>query len=451
MNVKSVRNRVIAFVVIAAFVVGYLGLRYVGLDRLFRPTFTVQAHFSDSGGIFVGAEVDVRGNKVGTVSDMTVVPDGVSVALELNNGTKISARTHATVTDRSALGEQYVELTPPTNAGPYLHGGSVIPVSATSIPVSTQQLLTSLDNLAKSVPTGALTTVLTELGKTFSGVGPQLGALLDSTSSLTKAALADLDNTIALINDSKTVLDTQVASGTQLNTISAHLVSLADTLRTLDPTIAEVLNRGISATAQVTDLLDDTQQALPVLLNNLVTINDVLANRVPELRKLLVTFPHALENGLTLVRYCDKYDPKTNKPIQSSCHYDPRTGLPDYTAHFGLQLSPYPLVCTQGYQGTTKYLPNGQPLSGSGPAETSTTKPNTAAGCTASPTSSTPNVRGAQNAAQSGTANTASTAAALYDPLNGGVLTADGTAFVVNGSSAPAPNDLGALMTMGNS
>ena len=174
-----------------------------------------------------------------------------------------------------------------------------------------------------------------------------------------------------------------------------------------------------------------------MLLNNLSTVADVLDNRVPQLRKLLITFPHALEEGLTLVRYCDKYD-AAGKPVASTCHYDPTTGLPAYSAHFGLQYATSPAVCTQGYGATTRYLPNGTPASGHGSDEHQSAPANTSAGCTASPYSGTPNVTGSQNA---DTFENATPDAALYDPLSGGVITAGGSTFVVSATSTRAPTE----------
>ena len=44
-------------------------------------------------------------------------------------------------------GEQFLDLRPRNGRSPYLHNGSVIPASRTSLPVSTQDLLVNLDRL----------------------------------------------------------------------------------------------------------------------------------------------------------------------------------------------------------------------------------------------------------------------------------------------------------------
>ncbi len=451
MNTWKIRARLVAFAVVAVVALAYLAFGYIGFANVLSPGFTVRADFADSGGIFVGAEVDDRGSKVGTVTSMHVTTNGVEVDMTLDHGTHVSSATTATVTDRSALGEQYVSLDPATANAPYLHAGSLIPRSATAIPQAPQTLLADLDSLSKSIPTRDLQTDLSELSAAFSGLGPDLQRLLTSTKDLTSAGLADLSNTIQLISSSQTVLDTQVASAADITQLTRELASLTTDVRSLDPATALLFSHGIDAAAQVTSLLDDTQAALPVLLNNLITVNDVAAQRLPALRKVLVVFPYDLQNGASQVRYCDAYNTTTGKPIASTCHYDPQTGLPIYSAYLTLQLPGLPgqppaNPCTQGYQGTKQYLPNGAPASGKGSKETSSTPANENATCTASPTDpSTPNVRGSQNAEQPGNSNLATTAA-YYDPLTGQVSAPNGTSFAVTGTSgAPVPSGTSAL------
>jgi len=127
------------FVVLSLLGVSYVGFNYVGLgDILFGPGgCTVSADFPDSGGIFTNAEVTYRGVTVGKVGQLHLAdytgPDGqqvrgVRVDLRLNSCSHpaIPANAQAYVSDRSAVGEQYVNLEPTSGAGPYLAKGAVL-------------------------------------------------------------------------------------------------------------------------------------------------------------------------------------------------------------------------------------------------------------------------------------------------------------------------------------
>jgi len=114
------RKQLIAFVIITLLGVSYVGAKYAKLGQLFYDTsYDVHAHFSQSGGIFTGAEVTYRGVTVGQVDSMKLTRDGVDVVLGIDRSwNHIPADTLAQVADKSAVGEQFVDLQPQTDAGP---------------------------------------------------------------------------------------------------------------------------------------------------------------------------------------------------------------------------------------------------------------------------------------------------------------------------------------------
>jgi phospholipid/cholesterol/gamma-HCH transport system substrate-binding protein len=111
---RTVRAQLLAFATVTAVGVSYVGTEYTGLaDALLDRGYTVRAQFTGSGGIFSGAEVTYRGVPVGRVGAMRLTGDGVSVALEIDDeAPRIPADTLAVVANRSAVGEQYVDLQP---------------------------------------------------------------------------------------------------------------------------------------------------------------------------------------------------------------------------------------------------------------------------------------------------------------------------------------------------
>jgi phospholipid/cholesterol/gamma-HCH transport system substrate-binding protein len=400
---RGAKIQLVAFAAISVVSVVYAGFRFGGVGQIFDPSYTVHVHFADAAGLEPKDEVDELGVDVGTVKAMHPDGNSVIVDLSLHHGVRIPADLHAAIADASALGEQYVQLTPLTPTGTPLHGGSMIPIEATSTPLALQKLIGNLDSLAKSVPKKDLRTDLSQLSAAFTDSGPDLQRLLDQGDALTKTALANLDNTISLINSSTTVLRTQVEETGATRQLSQQLADFTNEVRTIDPQIAQTFVNGVNAGTQVTGLLKDNEQVLPGLLSSLLTTTNVTGARLPQLRKTLTLYPWVLQVGGSAVRYCDSYNLKTGKPIKSTCHYNPKTGHRVYTAHFAFQVPaptnghPYN-PCTAGYGGTKHYLPNGDPANGKGAKETYQTLPNVNAHCSASPTNpDTPNVRGSQN------------------------------------------------------
>ncbi|HEX4703903.1 MAG TPA: MlaD family protein, partial [Pseudonocardiaceae bacterium] len=273
MITRRMRVQLVLFVLIAVTGIAYVGGQYVGLGRLLGiHGYVVRVELADSGGIFTNGEVTYRGVTVGRIGDLRLTPTGVEADLDIDSSAPdIPADSRAVVADRSAVGEQYVDLEPPNGNGPMLHDGSVIARDRTSIPLAPQTLLTDLDRLATSVPTDSLRTVVDQLGTAFNGAGPELGSLLDSANSLTTAATQHLPQTISLFADGRTVLSTQQAEADQLISFSTSLNQLAAQLRTSDPAIRSLITSLPAVAQQVDGILRTSGNDLGVVFANLLT------------------------------------------------------------------------------------------------------------------------------------------------------------------------------------
>jgi phospholipid/cholesterol/gamma-HCH transport system substrate-binding protein len=239
-------------------------------------------------------------------------------------------------------------------------------VATTPTPVHTETLLLNLDRLVQSVDKRDLAVVIDQLGAAFAGSGRDLQAIIDSGDALTQEAVDALPETIRLINDGGTVLDTQRASGSAIKSFSSDLADLSATLRTSDGDLRKVLDNGIVASQQLDQLLRTDGPDLTALLANLLTTGQVTVAHIHGLEQVLVTYPANVSGGNTVV---------------------PGDG----TTHFGLVLNASdPPACTKGYN--TKIRP---------PSDTSSGPANTSAHC-AEPRGSKTTVRGAQNAPRPG-------------------------------------------------
>jgi phospholipid/cholesterol/gamma-HCH transport system substrate-binding protein len=150
---RRTKLQLLVFAVITLLGVTFVGARYAQLDKAFYDdNYTVTASFADSGGIFAGGEVTYRGVSVGKVHELELTDAGVDVVLDIDDGfDEIPADTLAVVGNRSAVGEQYVELQPQRDDGPYLHDGSEIDEQDTRLPIATDTLLTHLSETVESV------------------------------------------------------------------------------------------------------------------------------------------------------------------------------------------------------------------------------------------------------------------------------------------------------------
>ncbi|WP_019811865.1 MCE family protein, partial [Saccharomonospora halophila] len=359
------RNKVLLLVfgLISVLAVGYAGGKYAGLDRLVTGRgYSVHVELASSGGIFEGAEVAYRGVTVGRVRSLDLDGDGLTVELDIaDDAPPIPADTDAVVANRSAVGEQYVDLRPHRDGAPYLEPGAVIPRERTDTPVMPHDLLAGAHDLLSSVDPKSVRTVVDEAHEAFNGVGPDLQRLLDAAGSFTAAARENLPETRQLLADGRVVLQTQREQGDELLRIAEGFSEIAGALKEADPDLRTVVDRAPGLSREVDEFLAETGTSTGVLLANLLTTTRITAARTDAVEQLLVALPIASA---------------FSKSVTSNGE-----------GHLGLVLNFFdPPSCTKGYETTP----------GRAADETEDVPPNTEAYC-AEPPGSPISVRGAQN------------------------------------------------------
>ncbi|HET6877895.1 MAG TPA: MlaD family protein [Jatrophihabitans sp.] len=360
---RRVRIQAVVFVVAGLLAMTYTAVRYVGFLRLFGVgVYTVHLELPVTGGIFPNAEVDYRGVPVGRVGDVTLTATGVQAQLLLDSGApRIPADVRAVVTDRSVVGEQYVDLRPGSDTGPYLEDGSVIGRGQAAVPASANALLTSVDGLLRSVPIGSVRTVVGELDTAFAGSADNIRRLIGTSKAFITAAAAHYPQTAALIDTSATALRTQQQTSSSIREFSAHLRLIAGQLASSDGDVRALLRATPPAARTAAGLIRDVGTPLGVTISNLLSTAQIARANVRGVQELLIQMPRAVSLGNSVVG-------------------------PD-GARVGLTLTFFdPLPCTQGYAGTVRRrgldTGPGQPL-------------NTSAGCT--DTSSRADLHGSQH------------------------------------------------------
>jgi phospholipid/cholesterol/gamma-HCH transport system substrate-binding protein len=291
-----VRIQVIAFVVIALTTTAFVGANYAGLGRLFGNSgYTVKLELSEGGGLFTNGEVTYRGVAVGRVGELRLTVTGMEADLLIDSSAPpIPANSQAVVANRSAVGEQYVDLLPRTSDKPYLADGSVIPRESATLPLPVKNLLTDLDSFTASVPTQDLRTVVDELDNALRGAGPDLQTLMDSATSFTQEANAHLPQTSKLVEDGTTVLRTQLDSSQEWRSFSSNAKVFAAQLAGSDGDLRRLIAAAPPAASELGGLLRENDPGLPILLANLLTTSRVFATRTDAVQELLVNTPKAV-------------------------------------------------------------------------------------------------------------------------------------------------------------
>ena len=178
----------ITVLILFVVTVGWVVTNILG-NGLVNPPFTVTADFAASGGVYTNQEVTYRGVLVGKVGDLELNDDGVDIELLIDEewNEKIPADVTARIQNKSAVGEQFVNLTPLSETGGMLSEGDEIPRENTELPTDFQALLRSLDTVLEDIPPEQVNRLVTNLADGIGGRGDELASILRSLRDLSVA------------------------------------------------------------------------------------------------------------------------------------------------------------------------------------------------------------------------------------------------------------------------
>ena len=257
--------------------------------------YTVKVDLPASGGLYPTSVVNYRGSEVGSVKSVDVTEAGVRAVLSLKSDIAIPSNVTAAVHSRSAIGEQFLELTPHSGSandtGPKLRDGDVIAVGKTQIPVDIGLLLDTTNKALKAIPQDNLHTVVDEASKAVAGLGPELSRLVDGGTALAIDAGKTSDTFSRLIDEFPPVASSQVRTSDSIATWARRVNSITSQLKEQDNSVADLLNTAGPALDEGTALFDRLAPTLPVLLANLVSLGNIALSYRNDLEELLVLFP----------------------------------------------------------------------------------------------------------------------------------------------------------------
>ena len=350
MLTAGIKAKLVLFVAVALLATSYLGARYVGID-LTRSDYSVTVDLPDAAGAFDNGEVTYRGVPVGRISSLTATPQGAEAVLRIDGGADIPADVSVRVANRSAIGEQYIDLRSDSTGGPMLGDGDRITAGGDSSPPPVEDVLRSARDFAGSVDTDSLKTVIDETYDATQGAGQNLSRLLDTSQTFIEAADTNFLVTSQLIQNSSRVLATQEAAGGSIRGFSQDLRTIATTLEGSDGDLRALIESTPAAAREIDKLFTQVGTPLGLLMSNLVSTAQVFGTNADGVEDALITLPTAFSIGWAV-------------------NGSRRLNLGLAQAYFD------PLPCTSGYGGTDVRrgldTGEGRPF-------------NTSAGCTTAP------------------------------------------------------------------
>ena len=292
------------FAVIALVALSFMSLQFMKLPaKMFGVgRYTVTVELPEAAGLYGSSNVTYRGVEVGRVESVHLTATGVAAVLSLKAGIDIPSDLEAEVHSQSAIGEQYVLLLPRNATSPPLKNGDVIPLADTRVPPNINTILAQVVTGLKAVPKDNLKTAIDESYTAVGGLGPELSRIVNGSIDLSIEARKNLDPLLALIDQSKPVLDSQSNTSDAIQTWASNLATVTSELKTHDQDVAGLLDKGGPAFGEAQQLIQRLQPTLPIVLANLVSVGQVALTYQANIEQLLVLLPQVTaEAGGTFV------------------------------------------------------------------------------------------------------------------------------------------------------
>ncbi len=273
---------------------GVMAFGFVNVPALLGiGRYNVTLELPASGGLYPTSVVTYRGTEIGRVTSIEVTGDGVRAELKLHSDTPVPADVTAAVHSRSAVGEQFVELTPQSDGAATgdLRDGDVIPAGRAQVPPEIGGLLDATNRAIQAIPPDNLRTVIEEADRAVGGLGPELARIVDGSAALAIEAGDTIGPITELIDRAPPVLNSQVRTADSIQTWAQRIASITGQLQAQDAAFADLLSQGGPALKEGTELFDRVAPALPVLLANLVSLGDIAVTYRSNLEQLLVLYP----------------------------------------------------------------------------------------------------------------------------------------------------------------
>jgi virulence factor Mce-like protein len=301
--------------------VGWVMIRLVAPTVINKP-FKVTADFASSGGVFTNQEVTYRGVLIGKVGDMSLNEDGVTIELLIDPEweNEIPENSTAKVQSKSAVGEQFVNLVPPSDASDEaLEEDDTIPRSQTELPVDFQLLLRTLDAVLADVPPEETRNLIENLSDGLQGRAEEIAVILESLGRLSEtfASVAPEQQRL-LVNSTKAgaaFLDSKEEFADALAATDEVLAGIGDEPRELRALFVQndrLARRGLRLIARNGDDLQDRLDALGDFIDYQLATQEVIDDSL----EYVPAFLHAIEDAAIPWRDANGYE-----------YYRIRTGL----------------------------------------------------------------------------------------------------------------------------
>lgn len=280
------RVRVAQALILVIFVGGvvYVADTVVG-GSLFHDPVRLTVQLPGAAGLHEGSVVTYRGQRIGEVTDVRLAAEpGVAAvaAIAIEADVDIPRDSLVEVRNLSAVGEQYLDIRPRSDGGPYLADGATVPVADTTVPLSVPTVLAHAQKLMAHLDIADVQTIAEETASIFGSNAEDVD--LRALAIELEAAFAMLrglePQLTRLVRQAETPLTTVDDLAPDIRAVSADLGAIAAALAEATPAVRRTVTDALSLLPRLDRWWRDASPEVRRLLRDGVPLTDMAARHL---------------------------------------------------------------------------------------------------------------------------------------------------------------------------
>lgn len=266
------------------------------------PVKRLTAYFTNTVGLYEGADVTILGIPVGRVDKVTPAGQAVRVELHYEAKYKIPADAQAVIVAQSLVSDRFVQLTPVFENGPVLQDRATLDVSRTAVPVEVDEVSNSLNELSKALgPDGAnadgsLSRMLEVAARNLDGNGEELRGTISDTAEVLSTLGDNSENITASIENLEGVTQALADNDQSVRQFTDHLAEVSAQLNGEKEELGQVLQILGPTLRNVTSFVRDNRKALADNVDDLAEVTAILVKQQDALDEFVRVAPVAISN-----------------------------------------------------------------------------------------------------------------------------------------------------------
>ena len=266
------------------------------------PVKRLTAYFTNTVGLYAGADVTILGIPVGRVDKVTPAGEAVRVELHYEAKYKIPANAQAVIVAQSLVSDRFVQLTPVFESGAVLQDKATLDVSRTAVPVEVDQVSNSLNELSKALgPEGAnadgsLSKMLEVAARNLDGNGEEIRGTIGDTAEVLSTLGDNSENITASIENLEGITQALADNDTSVRQFTDRLAQVSAQLNGEKEELSQVLQILGPTLKNVTSFVRDNRKALSSNVNDLAEVTAILVKQQESLDEFVRVAPVAISN-----------------------------------------------------------------------------------------------------------------------------------------------------------